>query len=88
MKEQFVFQQHDVVRIVKMVRNFEYVKSPINLRRPAVGDRCTIVEIYDNAELGYELECTNAAGETQWLLTYAANEIELELVSRPAINSE
>jgi len=43
-------------------------------------DIAAIVEVYEKPRLGYELECT-AGGKTEWLQSFAAGEIQLELVS-------
>lgn len=73
------FAQYDVVRIVAICKPLIDSDDVFNLRRPVVGDVATIVEIYSTPP-GYELECSNSSGITQWLTAFTPNEIELELV--------
>jgi len=73
------FAQYDVVRLVAIRRPLTESDDAFNLCRPVVGDVVTIVEIYSTPP-GYELECSDGSGTTQWLMAFAPNEIELELV--------
>ncbi len=75
-----MFKPYDVVTIKKVIKNYNYVKYPFNKRRPAFNDTAKITKVYSKP-LGYELECCNGRGKTEWLLSFAANEIELELIS-------
>ena len=50
-----------------------------NLRRPALGDVATIIEICATPP-GYELECCDHNGITQWMMAFPTDAIELELV--------
>ena len=72
------FAQYDVVRLAAILLPLTESDSVFNLCRPAVGDVATIVEIYSTPP-GYELECSDGSGATQWLMAFAPNEIELEL---------
>ncbi len=74
------FEARDVVRLVRFVKTFEYVKDPYNRRRPKVGDVATILKVYRSGTLGYQLECKDGRGETQWVLSFRIDEIDLELV--------
>lgn len=49
-----------------------------NLRQPEVGDIATIVELYSSPS-GYELECSDANGITQWLMAFRPEDVVLEL---------
>ncbi|MCZ6617382.1 MAG: hypothetical protein O7E57_04560 [Gammaproteobacteria bacterium] len=74
------FEAYDVVRLVRFVKSFQYVKDPVNRRRPRVGDVATILKVYRSGTLGYQLECKDGRGETQWVLSFPIAEIDLELV--------
>jgi hypothetical protein len=74
------FKQYDVVRIVELLSPVKEVKSEFNVRAPEPGDIATIVEIYTNPYLGYELECCDSAGNTQWLVTFNPSDINIELL--------
>ena len=76
-----LFEVLDVVRLVRFVKTFEYVKDPLNRRRPKVGDVATILKVYRSGTLGYQLECKDGRGEMLWLLSFRVDEIDLELVS-------
>jgi hypothetical protein len=73
------FQQYDVVRLLGLGLPLPELADEFNLRQPIVGDVATIVEIYSEPA-GYELECSDGNGITQWLMAVAPDEIELELV--------
>jgi len=77
------FEAFDVVRLVRFVKKFEYVKDPHNLRRPRVGDIATILKVYRSGTLGYQLECKDGRGKSQWILSFRIDEIDLESVHRP-----
>ncbi len=74
------FEAFDVVRLVKFVRTSEYVKDPNNRRRPRAGDVAKILKVHRTGTRGYLLECKDGRGETQWVLSFRADEIDLELV--------
>lgn len=73
------FKQYDVVRVVAL--HVEASKAPdeFNLRCPVIGDVATIIEIYSKPP-GYELECSDGNGITQWLMAYSVDDVQLELV--------
>jgi hypothetical protein len=68
----------DVVRIKRIVAPVPEI-TPLDMRAPCIGDVATIVEVYSDPP-GYELECANADGITQWLNAFAPHSVELELV--------
>ena len=66
---------YDAVRI-------EELSKPVcsedgDIRQPQVGDVAWVIEIYENPP-GYELECSDKNGITQWLQSFRPNEIKLE----------
>jgi hypothetical protein len=61
------FKQYDVVRLMAIYRPAFELDDGFNLRRPAIGDVATIVEIYSTPP-GYELECSDQNGITQLLM--------------------
>ena len=56
------------------------MRSEFDLAVPKVGDIAAIVEIYTDPIWGYELECSDEGGITQWLLMFEPSEIEMEFV--------
>lgn len=73
------FKQYDVVRVKGWNVSLEATEGQFNLRLPVVGDIAVIIEVYSEPP-GYELECSDGAGITQWLIAFHPLEIELELV--------
>lgn len=75
-------KQYDEVRILELAHGGN---GSIARRPPRVGDVAYVVEVYTNPP-GYELECVAPDGETEWLSTFVASEIALEVVkSHPEI---
>jgi hypothetical protein len=62
------FKLYDEVRL-KAFNAAVPSADAFNLRPPEGGDVATIVEIYSSPP-GYELECSDADGITQWLITF------------------
>ena len=62
------YKQYEMIQVV-LIRDNRFSQSmPTFERHPMIGDKGTIVEIYTNPELGYEVECTNPInGHTIWL---------------------
>jgi len=79
-----MFEQYDVVRIKELLKPIEVLPDGFNCREPRVGDIATVVELYETPTVGYELECCRSDGQTEWLMTFSQNEIELELIRRNA----
>lgn len=73
------FKQYDVVKLKAWHVDAIKVSDAFNLRPPAIGDVATIIEIYSNPP-GYELECSDGNGITQWLLAFGPEDVELDLV--------
>lgn len=76
------FKQYDVVRILEIL-NTEKINgcdSGIGYGSPTVGDIGTIVEVYTDPYLGYDIECSDDEGTTKWLTIFKPSEIKLELV--------
>lgn len=73
------FKQYDVVRVKAF--HVPISASKFDLKAPAVGDVACIIEIYSNP-FGYELECSDIAGITQWMTSFSPHDIDLELIAR------
>lgn len=74
------FKQYDVVKVVALHAFKQEISDSFNLRPPRIGDIATIVEIYAKPP-GYELECSDKEGITQWLQAFAQDEIGLALAA-------
>ena len=75
------FKQYDVVKLIKIPKKFDEDTLKFNKRLPKIGDVATIIEIYTDPHLGYELECSDKNGITQWLIAFSPDEIKIELIS-------
>lgn len=73
------FAQYDVVKVKGFSTDKHAEPNAFDRRPPKVGDVATIVEIYSNPA-GYELECSDADGVTEWMIAFAPHEVELELI--------
>jgi hypothetical protein len=73
------FSQYDAVKIVSFPAGRFPEADVISRRAPRVGDVATIIEIYAKPP-GYELECCDGNGITEWLMAFQTDEVELELV--------
>lgn len=70
--------QYEVVRVVCLRGNRSFHPSVTNLRAPEVGDIGTILEVYTQPEVAYEVECSDSTtGITNWLEAMYSYEIEL-----------
>lgn len=78
------FKQYDVVRILEILNpvKMNSCGSGMGCSYPKVGDVGTIVEIYTDPCVGYDIECSDDDGVTQWLTVFEPSEIELELIYR------
>ena len=74
-------RQYDYVRITKVCRFFSQEECKPGNRTPVIGDIAAVIEIYDKPKLGYELESVNEKGETIWLITINASDLEFEKVT-------
>lgn len=70
----------DAVRIKRLSRPQGFENDGVNQREPRVGDVAYVIEIY-TAPIGYELECSDADGVTEWLCSFSPADIELEKIS-------
>lgn len=62
------FHQFDVVRVASIRADRFAEASVANQRPPAVGDKGTILEVYESPEPAYEVECCDpSTGVTIWL---------------------
>ncbi|MBX7228448.1 MAG: DUF4926 domain-containing protein [Burkholderiaceae bacterium] len=73
------FAQYDVVMVKSFLTEKLAEADAFNRRPPRVGDVATIIEIYSNP-IGYELECSDADGITEWMVAFEPHEVELELI--------
>ena len=73
-----MFEQYDVVRINRILKMpKEGVWKDVSCTVPKVGDVATIIEIYTDPIVGYELECSGSDGTTNWIATFNPKDIEL-----------
>jgi hypothetical protein len=72
------FSQYDTVTVKRILVPIASQHNQFDLRPPMVGDVACIVEVYTDPA-GYELECSDANGITQWLIAFAPDEVELAL---------
>jgi len=75
------FNQYDFVKIVRINKQFSKEECTLGKRIPKVGDKASIIEVYEKPCLGYELESTNEQGETNWLVTINSEDLEMELIA-------
>lgn len=73
------FAQYDFVKIIRFLTKNPVQTNAFNKGEPHVGDVASIIEIYTDP-LGYELECCDEQGITEWVIAFEPDEIELELV--------
>ena len=71
------FRKYDTVKIIEILNPEKTHKSDFNLAAPKAGDIATIVEIFTDPCVGYELECSDKNGITQWLVTFESGEINM-----------
>ena len=74
------FKQYDAVRLKRINVQIPCADEEFNLRPPKIDDLACIIEVYTNP-FGYELECSDANGITQWLMSFGPEDVELELVN-------
>jgi len=73
------FAKYDVVRILSLSGRDFGESDTFDSRAPQVGDIATILEIYDDPP-GYELECSDSSGITEWLGGFRQDEVTFERV--------
>ena len=74
------YKQYSVVRLKEIKKQFNKTELAIGRREPKVGDVATIVEVYEKPVIGYELECADPNGVTEWLVAFSTEEAEFELI--------
>ncbi len=75
------YKQYSTVKLKEIKRQFNNNDLSVGERTPQVGDVAAIVEVYENPSLGYELECVDENGITQWLVTFSPEDAEFELIN-------
>ncbi len=80
-KLEMKLKQYSVVKLQGIKKQFKDEDLKFNKRHPRIGDIATIVEIYEQPTLGYELECSEENGATEWLVTFSPSEACFELMS-------
>lgn len=71
-------KQYDVVRVIDI--RGKGAQGLFGSRSPRVGDVACVVEVYTHPRDGYELECVSSAGETEWLASFAVEDVTLEYI--------
>lgn len=61
--------QYDVIKIVEFNVQQAAFSDESNLRQPSAGKGRIIIEVY-SLSTGYELECSNEDGITQWIVAF------------------
>lgn len=70
---------HDVVRITELLQPVRSGPGEGDVRKPQVGDVAWVIEIYKNPP-GYELECSDKNGNTEWMQAFSTDKIKLEKI--------
>jgi len=71
------FKKFDKVRIIK-IRNINMkLRSRLEVATPKAGDIAVTIDVYERLILGYELECSDKDGISQWQLAFTPCEMEL-----------
>jgi len=74
-------EQFDIVKIRSIKKQQVLQKMSQDKCSAKAGDIATILEVFQNPVLGYELECSDSTtGETIWLSGFKHDEIELEIL--------
>ena len=76
------YNQYSLVRLKKIYKQFDESELAIGKRAPRIGDIATIVEVYEKPVLGYELECSDENGMTEWLVSFSPHDAEFELTNK------
>jgi hypothetical protein len=71
---------YDTVRIKAFRHPVDVEPDKFNRRPPRVGDIACVIEIYANPP-GYELECSDGNGITEWLHAFSPEDIELDRIT-------
>jgi hypothetical protein len=76
----YKIKQYDIVEITKINCIRDFTLGGPNSRKPEISDVATVVEIYESPCLGYELECVESSGETNWLHSFPDKDVELKIL--------
>jgi hypothetical protein len=68
---------YDAVRIMELRQPVRSALGEGDRRKPQCGDVAYVIEIYENPP-GYELECSDKDGITEWMQAFSPDEIKLE----------
>jgi hypothetical protein len=72
-----VFKKFDKVKIIK-IRNLNMkLRSRLEVATPKADDTAVTIDAYESPILGYELECSDIDGISQWQLAFTPCEMEL-----------
>ena len=74
-----LIKQCDIVKIVGVNREFSQNECIPGTTTPKIGDVATVLEIYHNPMLGYELEACKD-GETLWLASIDPGDLDMEKI--------
>jgi hypothetical protein len=69
--------QYEVVRVIS-IRDDRFSQAQVFYQRlPTIGDVGTVLEVYTDPEIGYEVECSDpSTGATVWLEPMYPEELE------------
>lgn len=71
-----ILRQYDVIEITRIIKKR---KSSLGDGEPRVGDVATVVEVYREPSLGFDLECCDEHGLTKWLAIFEPEDFEFNL---------
>lgn len=74
--------QYDVVRITALHRDFEDSDIWLGSKLPALGDKATIIEVYESPLAAFDLESVAPDGSTNWAATFEPGDAEFEVVQQ------
>ena len=75
-----MLHQYDVVQITALNEQFSSSSVWLGSNAPTVGDEATVIEVYEQPSLAYDLECVASDGSTKWAATLKPGDVDLELV--------
>ena len=75
-----MLHQYDVVQITALNEQFSSSSVWLGSNAPTVGDEATVIEVYEQPSLAYDLECVASDGSTKWATTFKPGDVDLELV--------
>ena len=75
-----MLQKNDVVKIRRIIKNYQFVKDDFNQRKPHDGDIVTVTQVYTGARPGYQLQCRGPQQQIIWNLGFACDEFEYDKI--------